>query len=235
MQSMRKLYRIYLLSAVSVMWFGICASLPAATIFDNSVNDLTTRFVTGTAQVGDEIMLAGTDRYLTDFSFEYFAINTAHPTFFDGTTITAEVRFYQNTGPLFNGYSTPGPASFWDSGPFTLTVPTDRNTLVYSAGSDFPVGGLFLPASDMTWSVQFSGMSGADSVGVDIYSPPTVGAEVGDFGDYWDFSGPTLLTNTVPMDFAAKFEAVPEPSTMILSLCGGLGILTLACRLRRKA
>jgi hypothetical protein len=87
----------------------------------------------------------------------------------------------------------------------------------------------------MTWSVQFSGMSGADSVGIDIYSPPTVGAEVGDFGDYWDFSGPTLLTNTVPMDFAAKFEAVPEPSTMILSLCGGLGILTLACRLRRKA
>lgn len=219
------------------MWFGINASLPAATIFNNSINDLTTRFVTGTAQVGDEIMLAGTDRYLTDFSFEYFAINTAHPTFFDGTTITAEVRFYQNTGPLFNGYSTPGPASFWDSGPFTLTVPTDRSTLVYDiAHSDFPVGGLFLPASDMTWSVQFSGMSGADSVGVDIYSPPTVGKEVGDFGDYWDFSGPTLLTNTVSrMDFAARFEAVPEPSTMILSLCGGLGILTLACRLRRKA
>ena len=234
---MRVLNRIQRFLAVGVMGVGVCTSLPAATIFNNSLNDLATRFNPGTLQVGDEIKLAGTDRYLTTFSFEYFAINTAHPASFDGTTITAEVRFYQNTGPLFHGYPTPNPASFWDSGPFTLTDTTDRKTLVYDiATSDFPVGGLFLPASDMTWSVQFSGMSGADVVGVDLYTPPTVGTEVGDFGDYWQNNGGwTLMTNTVPMDFAAKFDAVPEPSSMVLALCGGLGLLTLAGRLRRKA
>jgi hypothetical protein len=87
----------------------------------------------------------------------------------------------------------------------------------------------------MTWSVQFQGMTLADSVGVDIYSPPTAG---GDYPDYWQNNGGwTLLTNVVPMDFAARFEAnatVPEPATLTLSILGGLGILTLARRLRRK-
>ena len=236
MESIRVLYRIRRLLAVGLMGIGVCTSLPASTIFNNSSNDLAIGFNPGASEVGDEVKLAGTDRYLTSFSFEYFAINTAHPASFDGTTVTAEVRFYQNTGALFHGYPTPNPTSFWDSGPVTLTALTGRSTLVYSAGSDFPVGGLFLPATDMTWSVHFSGMSGADSVGVDLYAPPTVGTEVGDFGDYWQNNGGwTLLTNTVPMDFAAKFDAVPEPSSMVLALCGGLGLLVLAGRLRRKA
>jgi hypothetical protein len=40
------------------------------------------------------------------------------------------------------------------------------------------------------------------------------------------------------MDFAARFDAnatIPEPSTLALSLAGGLGLLTLARRLRHKA
>jgi hypothetical protein len=89
----------------------------------------------------------------------------------------------------------------------------------------------------MTWSVKFTGLGLDDSVGVDIYSPPVVGT---DYPDYWqnDGTGWTLLTNSVPMDFGARFYAestVPEPSTVTLSILGGLGILTLARRLRRKA
>jgi hypothetical protein len=236
---MRTLYKTTLFLAMGALCMSIAAPLRAATIFDNSVNDLHYRFSPGTLEVGDEIVLAGTERYLTYFSFEYFGINTTHPTYFDGT-IQARVRFYENTGAPYHGYATPSATSFYDSLWFPVGSPTDRSTFVFTEGADFPAGGLFLPmlstVSNMTWSVEFQGMTLADSVGVDIYSPPTVGA---DYPDYWqnDGSGWALLTNTVPMDFAARFYAnqtVPEPSAVTLSIMGGLGLLTLARRLRRK-
>jgi hypothetical protein len=214
------------------------ASVPAATIFDNSSNDLGMRFNPGNLEVGDEIMLAGTDRTLTGFSFEYWGVSTANPSIFSGA-VQARVQFYVNNGASFHGYSTPSTMSFYNSDWFTVSPTlTGRSTLNFTAGSDnIPVGGLFLPSSDMTWTVQFRNMAGTDTVGVDLYSPPTIGTEVGDFGDYWENDGGWLLmTNTVSrMDFAAKFDAVPEPSSLVLSLCGGLGILTLAYRLRRKS
>jgi hypothetical protein len=46
-----------------------------------------------------------------------------------------------------------------------------------------------------------------------------------------------LLTNSVPAEFASQMyanEMVPEPSSFTLCIFGGLGILTLARRLRRK-
>jgi hypothetical protein len=222
---------VSLLLIIVALGAGFAVPLSAATIFANASNDLTNRFDPGTTQVGDEIILAGTERQLTMFSFEYFAINTAHPGSFDGT-ISADVRFYQNNGPLFNGYASPGTTPFYDSGSFAVAyTPGGRNTLVFTEGMDFALGGLTIPTSDMTWSVQFSGMSGADSVGVDLYSPPTVGQ---DYPDYWAYNGSwTLETNSVPMDFAAVMQT-PEPSTLWLSLLGGLGILALARRLRRK-
>ena len=213
-------------------------SVPAATIFDNTSNDLGIRFTPGTLEVGDEINLAGTDRYLTGFSFEYWGVSTANPSIFSGA-VQARVQFYVNDGAPFNGYSTPSATSFYNSDWFAVSPTlTGRSTLVFSPGADnIPVDGLFLPSSDMTWTVQFRNMAGTDSVGVDIYSPPTIGTEVGDFGDYWENNGGwMLMTNSVSkMDFAAKFDAVPEPSSLVLSLGGGLGLLTLAYRLRRKS
>ena len=78
-------------------------------------------------------------------------------------------------------------------------------------------------------------MGAGDSVGVDLYSPPVVGSEVGDFGDYWQYNGGwTLLTNSIgPMDFGAVMQT-PEPSSLTLSILGGLGILIAARRFRRK-
>ena len=214
----------------------LCASLalcaPAATIYDNSANDLLTRFSFGTREVGDEIVLAGSERYLTNFSFEFYGTNTANPLAFSGS-IQARVRFYLNDGPLFNGYSTPG-TKFYDSDWFGVASPTPRNTFIFTAGSDFPIGGLFLPASDLTWSIQFQGMGVTDDVGVDIYSPPVVGAN---FPDYWDFDGSNwkLMTNSVPMNFASLMEAtnVPEPSSTAFCLLGGMGLLAYT-GLRRK-
>jgi hypothetical protein len=70
-----------------------------------------------------------------------------------------------------------------------------------------------------------------DTVGLDIYGPPTVGSSL---NDYWQFSGGTwnLMTNTLPMNFAALFQAgaVPEPSTVLLGIVGGLSLLVVVGR-----
>lgn len=203
----------------------------ATTIYDNSVNDLLTRFNPGLLEVGDQIVLAGTERFLTNFSFEYYATNTANPSALAGANVEARVRFYLNDGVLFNGYATPG-TMFYDSGLFSVGLPTDRSTFVFTAGSDFAFGGLYIPANEITWSVQFSGLGGTDEVGVDIYSPPVVGAN---YPDYWENNaGWSLKTNTVPMNFAAQFQAtVPEPSALTLLAVAGLGFLCTGWRLRK--
>lgn len=188
----------------------------AATIFDNSANDSLSRFNPGAAVIGDQINFTGTERYLTRFDFEYWGANSANAFVFAGS-VQARVIFYLNDGPEFNGYATPG-TSFFDSDWFSIK-PTDRSTLVFSAGSDFSPSGLFIPESQITWTVQFTGMSATDSVGVDLYSPPAVGFDAPEF---WQNSGGgwQLLTNAVPMNFGARFfasqEPVPEPSVPIL-------------------
>ena len=230
---MRTLLKLNVFLIASVVGMLLAGSLQAAVIYANSTNDLVTRFNPGTTEVGDQIMLAGTERMLTSFSFEFWGTNTANPTSFAGT-IQARVRFYENNGDPFNGYLAPG-TNFFDSGWFSVLSPTERSTFIFTAGSDFPSWGLFIPADEMTWSVEFSGMGGTDSVGVDLYSPPTVGQN---YDDYWSYSGSswTLQTNSVAtMSFGAYMEAVvPEPSTVTLSIMGGLGMLLLTRRLRRE-
>jgi hypothetical protein len=234
-QSMRNLNRVSVLWAIGVLLIAIVLPVGAATpIFNNSVYDLGHRFNPGTNEVGDEILLASTERYLTHFDFEFWGTNTLNDYSFAGT-VQARVRFYENNGTLFNGYPSPGTA-FFDSGWFSAGAPTARSIFIFTEGVDFPDGGLFLPSSDMTWSVQFQGMGATDSIGVDIYSPPVVGW---DYPDYWESSNGSwqLLTNGVPMDFAARFYAnqqVPEPSSAALSALGGLAILVAAYRVRRK-
>jgi hypothetical protein len=189
-------------------------------------------------------MLApGTPRYLTDFSFELWGTNTASPgnESFAGP-VRAELRFYVNNGALVNGYASPGVTPFYDSGPLSLASigvsPTSRSTLLFTStgpAADFQSSGLPIPSSDITWTIQFAGMGETDSVGVDLYYPATVGQT---YGDYWAYNGTSwsLETNSlVPLSsFGASMTAVPEPSTLSLSLLGGAGILALARRLRRK-
>src|SRR5664279_2356103 len=45
--------------------------------------------------------------YLTGFSFEYSSTNTSW------AGVQADVSFYENNGPLFNGYSSPGTTPFF--------------------------------------------------------------------------------------------------------------------------
>lgn len=240
---MKTFIKASLFLTIVVLWAGSAVPLWAGapvTIFDNSTHDLSARLDPGVLQVGDEIILDTANswaRYMTTFSFEYYGVgfNVGNPSQFSGN-VQADVKFYLNNGgpSPFSGYTMPG-TSFWDTGWFTVPGPTSRSTFNFTAGSDnIPAAGLFLPASDFTWTVQFRGMTNGDVVGLDIYSPPSVG---NDYKDYWQNNGGwQLITNGVvsSMDFAARIQAVPEPSTITFSILGGLTILTLARRLRRK-
>src|SRR6266851_219171 len=119
-----KLIRRNALLLVAVGSIFCSPTLRATIIYDNSVNDLFTRFNPGTIEVGDEILLGSTERYLTNFSFEYYGTNTASPgnVTFAGS-VQARIRFYQNDGAPFNGYATPG-SVIYDSGWFGGFGPT---------------------------------------------------------------------------------------------------------------
>jgi hypothetical protein len=59
----------------------------------------------------------------------------------------------------------------------------------------------------------------------------------GNHPDYWenDLLGWTLLTNSAPMDFAARLEATtPEPSAIALLVCGAVGLLAARRRWKRS-
>src|SRR6185369_17425450 len=80
----------------------------AEIVYDNSSNDKNTRF-NGTNEYGDEIVLGGTGRILSEFIFQYYGTN------FSGND-QAELRFYRNDGPLSpSGLAQPGSLLF-DSG-----------------------------------------------------------------------------------------------------------------------
>ena len=191
--------------------------LTAETIFDNSANNLSASFQFGGMEVGDEIQLAGTARCVTNFSFQYFLYAAE-----TDPQIMARVRIYLNDGPLpdFETYATPGSVLF-ESGWF-VTTPAFYGNLELSAGSELPAGGLYLPSSDITWSVQFQGLGSGDSAGVYLYSPPVVGA---DLPYSWANAGTGWFRSTSvqrPFNFEAIMQAsdVPETSSVALIMVG---------------
>jgi hypothetical protein len=200
MKTAKKLQRLGLLLVLSLL----CSQSRADLVYDNSSNDLNTRFNAGTNEVGDEIVLTTTNssRYVTNFIFEYYGVN------FSGNE-QARLRFYRNDGTnSTSGQPVPNTV-IYDSGYFPVG-PTDRSTLNFTRENSRM--NVLVPDS-FTWSVQFAGIeSGEESgVGADIYSPPTVGQN---YSDYWDFSasGWQLRTNNaVPVSFGARVHASPRP------------------------
>lgn len=202
-------------------------------VYNNSTNDLFTRFNPGLAEVGDEVVLAGSGSlFVTNFVFQYWA------TGLDGVDDAyAQIRFYAN-----DGTNAPGGATIFvpetllfDSGTFSITN-NARATLVFDQTQ---LGGGVWVSNSFTWSVQFSGIDGSEAAGVDLYSPPTVG---GNYPDYWDNAGSfdwRLRTITIdgtngPANFGALIEAVPEPKALLLGLLGGLVLLGLRHRMVRR-
>ncbi len=201
------------------------ASVRAAIVYDNSNNDLNARLSAESFEIGDEVILGGSDRNLSAFDFQYYGIN------FSGGE-QARVRFYNNNGAAYGGnasYLMPNTV-FYDSGLFSVGA-TTRSVLYFDLANE----NITLPER-FTWSVQFSGITAGEFAGVDLYSAPAVGQN---FSDYWH-NHPTTgwepRTNpAVAMNFSARFQAVPEPSFWALSLVGGMCGLFLVRRRSAKS
>ena len=211
-----------ILVAMAALFLAIPFNSGAAElVYDNSSNDLEFNLDPGTSEVGDEIFLDGTSRWLSEFTFEYWGA-ADNPLAFAGS-VQARIRFYLNDGPAYpdvEGAFLPGTV-IYDTGTFAID-PSTRATLAFTdfvTGTVVPLTGP-LPDS-FTWSVVFGGFADNDAAGVTVYSPPTVGNS---FSDYWvnDGTSWTLQTNILAMDFAARFSAdlIPEPSAVLLGLCG---------------
>lgn len=205
----------------------------AAVVFDNTLNVQPGFGAQTTKEYGDEIALAGSDRYVTELRFQYngdFATTIPTP--------QATVRIYANDGPsALPGQTTaPRPGTLlWESGPLSLA--TGDNSV--SVAPNILVPGI------VTWSIEFSGLSGAegDRAALTLANPPTVGGEllggvIGSYNDYWvktdpnnDDSWALRRIDGNPANFYAQVTAIPEPSTIALAVLG-LGGLWLVQRRR---
>jgi hypothetical protein len=215
--------RIFATFAAIALWG--CAAHAQNLVYNNGVSYSGIYLNPGADEVGDEIILGAGPREVTSFQWEYFGSGFSGDEQF-------RIRFYRNDGTdLGNGTFLPN-SVFYDSGLQPLAAPVDpsnRATYLFDLSST----SIILP-DRFTWSVQFSGVSGAEEAGPTIYNPPVTG---NNFDDYWFNNAGTWQlrgSNGVPINFGAQVGVVPEPSTYALAILGGLCGFALVVRKRSR-
>jgi hypothetical protein len=147
-------------------------------------------------ECGDEIVLAGHERLVTEFYLEMFSDYVA-----TGDE-TAQIRFYANDGPQLT-LSAPPPGTLLYEG---IKVPI-KPGYIKIAITNIAVG---VPDS-FTWTMQVEGILPTEQAGLLFYNPPTVGQSEDDF--WQDESGvwKLLMYPDQPNNFAARVVAVDIP------------------------
>jgi hypothetical protein len=182
------------------VWGGLSVGA-AEIVYDNSdsANYLQTDYES-TNEFGDEVILAGTARIVTEIQIEYYAQFTP-----SGSQL-GRVRFYANTGPLWRGdpdYPTPASPPLYEQ---TFQLATNYQVAVIE------VPNVVVP-DDFTWTVQFLGISQTstnDRAGLLRYGSPTVGQS---FDDFWELlpapdGWSPLGEDQVKYNFGARILAV---------------------------
>lgn len=204
------------------------STVSAAVVYDNTNpnNVLPSAFRTG-LEYGDEIKLAGVERFVSEFLAGYFG------DFPENTVATARVRFYANDGTdaIAGPQVALRPKSvIWESDPFILG--RNNQEIVLQPNVTVP--------DSFTWTIQFDGLN--DVVGngaaLSVVNPVSVGGElsngaIGSFNDFWIKNGSTedswalnvLSGGTIPANFYARVTAVPEPGPLALAALGILGLM----------
>lgn len=215
--------KIKAFTGLAVLALGL-SSARAAVVYELSSgtgND----YYQGFKEFGDELKLAGSERIIQSFSFDYFA-NYAQA---GGLTF----RIYANDGALVGGSHTP------------KTVLDVRTFDILSGGAhveiNFPYDASNVLPDSITYTVAFSGIGGGSPNRAGLILPnanPTVGSS---FDDIWQRTGTgasdwALIqvtdANGVPViaNFRATVTAVPEPGTVALMVLGGAGLLAASRR-----
>lgn len=168
-------------------------SAHGAIVYDNTEN-FEELFNDSSLESGDEILLGGTARLVTEFSFEYYG------EFATSGDETARVRFYQMNGaPGNNAFATPG-TLLYESAAFNIASGYKSVTI-----SDLA---LYVPGDAFTWSVEFGGVTAQESVGLLYYDPPTVGTSAPYFWEKENGVWSAVATEDAGNNFAARVTAV---------------------------
>lgn len=192
--------KIYCLSATLAI--AALFSTSAEIIYDNS-GTFENAFNDSLLETGDEINLAGTARFVTDFSFEYFAEFTA------SGDETARVRFYEMNGaPGDNDFATPG-TLLYDSGAFSIDSGY-RTVNITELGT-------LLTGSKFTWSVEFAGLTTGEAAGLLYYNPPTTGSSDPYFWQKENGVWTAVATDGTGNNFAARVTATNAPAALRVS------------------
>lgn len=148
------------------------------------------------AELGDPVFLSGTDRWITDFSFDCFLSANS-----SGDEI-CELFFYRNDGKF--------------GAPETLLYQSETFPLK-SGFHRYALGSLEVNVPDtFTWAVKFSGIDPDENAGLLFHNPPTVGANFDDFwvknnrGEWLTF---IVDGGATPAYFAAQIIAAAEQSS----------------------
>ena len=209
--------------AVSAL-MGVTASAQSI-VYDNTSGSLGQRTGEGNAEIGDQVIFAGTARTVSQVSFEYFVTPGG------SGNETAQFFMYRIDS------ATKLPSTLLYTSPTFNLVPATPAGFGTATISGFAVD---VP-DQIAWTVSFAGLEGQESAGLLFYNPPSVGSsptfDPGD-GTQHDFflrhnvSGWQVLdTPNLVDNLNVRFTAVPEPSTVALML-GGL--VTMGLIRRRK-
>jgi len=215
------------LLVAGTLFAALTLAVSAAVVYDNTTpaNLQSSAFRTG-LEYGDEIKLAGSDRFVFEFLVGYFGDFASAP------AATGILRIYANDGTD----AIPGaqvalrPKSvLWESAPFSLSA--NNQEVIVAPNITVP--------DSFTWSIKFDGLGNVagDSAALSVVNPVTVGGvlsngALGSFNDFWIKNGLTddswalnqLANGTIPANFYARVTAVPEPSVIALGIFGLAGL-----------
>ncbi len=235
---MRSFFRAWLVTLIAAVISAGSAS--AQVVYDNTTGITTNLVYKFSREYGDEVYLVAGNRNVSEFVFQYFG--DFNPT--NSPDGEATVRFYANDGPD----GEPGPQTVPMPGSLLWESPTIPLLTGYNIVT---LGVPFVEVPDQfTWTVLFSGLSGADgdAAGLMLSDPPGIGlplagGRVGSYWDAWIRNDPNTMDSWALINFGfgpddpkanfyARVTTVPEPGTWVL-LGLGSALIWVVKRQRR--
>lgn len=216
------MYRIALWGLAVALLNGTAS---ASVVYSNTTTDLLTTLAytaNGFTQIGDQIHLGGTDRIATQATVQFY--NNGDEGTFDATLRLFEV------GP--NSGTPVGAQIGSDVTLSSLIAPATNGLTGFNV--TFQLGGV-LVSDDLIFTVEIANQGpGVEIIGLDNYGPsPSVGASDSTFAIARNGSGFLQVGLTDEnLFFELQAQAVPEPSTFVLTAVALFGLAPVIRRMR---